>query len=84
MERHVALVAAAEIMDDVLGPLICLRQEHPVLEMSVHVPAKLPDNLMGFVEVFVVGALTFAEVGHGIQPQAVHAQAKPEIQDLGD
>ncbi len=39
---------------------------------------------MGLGQVFVVGALALAEVGHGVQPQAVDADVQPEVHDPGD
>ena len=81
MERHVALVALAEVGDRVLGPLVGLGQEHPSRIAGVDMLAEGLEELMGLGQVLAVGSLALIEIGHGIQPQPVDPQLEPEIDD---
>ena len=82
VERHVALVALAEVRAHVLGPLIRLGEQHPVLVARVHVRADLLQHEMRFRQVLVVRSLALAEIRNGIQPEAVDAHVRPRLQDL--
>ncbi len=84
VERHVALVAAggvvAEVVDDVLRPLVGLRQHHRVRILRVDLlPHPLQEGVRGR-EVLAVGALLLVEVRHRVQPEPVDAQVQPELQ----
>ena len=79
---HLALVqAVAEIVAHVLGPLVGLRQQHAIRVFAGDRAADDLDDLVGLAQVLVAGAGPFHQVRHGIQPQAVHAEAQPEVHD---
>lgn len=84
VEGHVALVAAlaevAEVVDDVLRPLVGLGQQHRVRVVRVDLLAHLLQEGVGTRQVLAVGALLLVQVGHGVQPEAVDAQVQPEPQ----
>jgi hypothetical protein len=73
-----------KVVAHVFRPLIGLGQKHPAAVMGVHHRPHLSDHRMGFGQIFVVGALAHAQVGNGVQPQAIHAQIQPEPHDLDD
>ncbi len=77
VERHVAFVAIAEILLRVLGPLVGLGQQQAARILAVDHGADALEHLVGLGQVLVVGALAFDQVGHGVQPQAVHAHVQP-------
>jgi hypothetical protein len=79
VERHVALVAAAEVLGGVLGPLVGLGEEQPVGEALVDVAAQVLQELVGLGEVLAARAGPLVEVGHGVQPQPVDAQPEPVV-----
>ena len=82
VEGHVALVAAglgvAEVVDDVRGPLVGLAEQHPAGVLVVDEAADLLEEVVGLREVLAVGARTLVEVGHRVEPEAVHAHVDPE------
>ena len=78
VEAHVALVAVAEVVDDVLGPLVGLGQQHPAREVVVDLLAHALQVLMGLGEVLAVGAVPLEQVGNSVQPETVEAQVQPE------
>ena len=82
VEGHVALVALAEVLDDVLGPLVGLGQQHAVGVLLVDGRAHLLEELVRLREVLAVGAVALEEVGHGVQAEAVEAEVQPEAQDV--
>ncbi len=79
---HVALVAVAEVRGGVLGPLVGLGEEHPVGPPRVDVRAELLQELVRRLEVLAVRALGLVEIGDGVEPQPVDAEAEPEVDDL--
>ena len=102
VEAHVALVAggeplagvgvalAAEVVDDVGGPLVGLRQQHPTGVVVVDVAAHRLEGLVGLGQVLAVGAGPLEEVGHRVEPEPVEAHVEPEahrlehrLEDLG-
>ena len=68
MEIHVALVAVAEVLGGVLGPLIRLREQHAVLEALIDVGAKPLEERVRLGEVLAVGAVPLVQVRHRVQP----------------
>ena len=82
VEGHVALVAVAEVVDDVGGPLVGLGEQHPVGVLDVDDPAHLPEERVRLLEVLAVRALALVEVGHGVEAKAVEAEVQPEAQDV--
>jgi hypothetical protein len=81
MERHVALVAVAEIDLRILGPLVRLGEQHLARRVGVHLGADLLEDGMGFGEVLVVGAFPLHQIRHGVEPQPVDPEVKPEAHD---
>ena len=77
MEAHVALVAVAEVLDHVLGPLVGLGQQHLARVKRVDLLAQPPQVLVGLGQVFAVGAVPLEEVGHGVEAEAVEADVEP-------
>ncbi len=80
MERHVALVAVAEVGDCVLGPLVRLGQQHAILPARVDVGAQLLQERVRLGQVLAVGALALEEVGDRVEAQAVDAEREPEVE----
>ncbi len=79
VERHVALVAGAEVGHGVLGPLVGLGEQHPVAMVLVDVRAKLAQEPVRLGQVLAVGALTLVEVGDRVEAQPVDAHLEPEV-----
>ncbi len=63
VERHMALIAIAEVVEHVGGPLIGLSQQHPVAVMLVHLLAGTFEDLVALRQVLAVGPFAFDEVG---------------------
>ena len=82
VEGHVALVAVAEVGDDVGRPLVGLGQQHPARVLVVDLLADPLQELMGLGQVLAVGALALEQVRHGVQPEPVQAHVEPEPDDL--
>ncbi len=82
VERHVALVAVAEVLDDVGRPLVGLGQQHAVRVLRVDLRAHALEVVVRLGQVLAVGAVALVEVRHGVEPEAVHAEVEPEVQDL--
>ena len=84
VERHVALVATArrvtEVLDDVGGPLVGLAQQHPVGVVRVDLLADPPQELVRPRQVLAVGPLLLEEVRHRVEPEPVDAEVEPEPQ----
>ncbi len=83
VERHVALVAVAEVLARVLGPLVGLGQEHAVGVVLVGVRAQLLQEPVGLGQVLAAGAVALVEVRDGVQAQPVHAELEPEVDERG-
>ena len=49
------------------------------LILFVHMPAQLAQCLVRLRQVLAIRAFALEQVGHRIQPQAVHSQVEPEI-----
>ena len=78
VEAHVALVAVAEVVDDVGRPLVGLGQQHPARVLGVDRLADPPQVLVGLGQVLAVGAVPLEQVGDGVEAEPVEAQAQPE------
>ncbi len=84
VERHVALVAVAEIGQHVLGPLVGLRQQHPMGKVPVDLGADPLQHRVRLRQVLVVGALALDQVGDRVEAQPVDAHLQPEPQHAQD
>ena len=82
MEAHVALVAVAEVVDHVGGPLVGLGQQHPARVGGVDLLAQAPQELVGLGQVLAVGAVALEQVGDGVEAEAVEADVEPEAHDV--
>ncbi len=76
---HVALIAAAEVGDGVLRPLVRLGQQHAVAILFVDVLAQLAQRVVRLRQVLAIRAFAFEQIRHGVQPQAIDAQVEPEV-----
>ncbi|MET4796433.1 hypothetical protein ABIF64_008611 [Bradyrhizobium japonicum] len=81
---HVALVAAAEIFLHVLRPLIGLGQQQLALGVGVQFLAQALDDRMRLREVLVRSALALAQIGNGVEPEAVDAGIQPALHHLDE
>ena len=78
-----ALVALGpEVVDDVLGPLVGLGEQHPAGELVVDDLAEAAQVLVGLGEVLAVRAVALEEVRHGVEAEAVEPEAEPEPDDV--
>ena len=77
-----ALVAVAEVLDDVRRPLVGLGEQHAVGVLGVDRRAHALEVVVRLGQVLAVGALALEEVGHGVEAEAVEAEVEPEAQDL--
>jgi hypothetical protein len=84
MERHVALVAIAEIRTDIRGPLIGLRQQHAPLIALVQLPPDRLEHVVRFGQVLVDRPFAFDQVGNGVQTQRIDAHIEPEAHRVDD
>jgi hypothetical protein len=83
VEGHLALVAVlAEVLDDVLRPLVRLAEHHPVRVELVHLLADPLEEVVGLREVLAVRADPLEQVRHGVQAEAVDAHVEPELQHV--
>ena len=81
-KAHVALVAVAEVVDDVGRPLVGLGEEHLAREGGVDLLAQALEVLVGLRKVLAVGAVALEEVGHGVETEAVEPDVEPEAHDV--
>jgi hypothetical protein len=84
VERHVALVAVAEIRPHVGGPLVRFRDQHPIGIALVHRRAKAAEHRMRLLEVLADRAFALDQIRHGVEAQPVHAAVQPELHRLRD
>ena len=84
VEGHVAEVALSQVGDRVLGPLVGLGEQHAAGEALVDVCPQPPEELEGLGQVLRRGALAGEQVGHGVEPEAVHAHLEPIVDDVDD
>ncbi|MNF64488.1 hypothetical protein D3C84_462210 [compost metagenome] len=84
VEGHVAfiavqafLVGVAEVQLSILRPLIGLGQQHAVGVVGVDFRTDLFQDVVGFRQVLIVGAIALDQVGNRVQAQAVDAHVEP-------
>jgi hypothetical protein len=83
VEGHVALVAApvAEVRDGILGPLVGLREEHPVAVLLVHLAPELAQEGVRRSQVLAARPVLLVKIRHGVEPQPVQAEVEPVVDD---
>ena len=81
VEGHVALVAVAEVVDGVFRPLVRLGQDHAVVEPRIDVRAQVAQHAVRLGKVLAVRPLALVQVGHGVEPEPVHAHLEPVVDD---
>ena len=82
LEGHVALVPLAEVLDDVLRPLVRLREQHAVGIAGVDLGAEPFQVLVRLRQVLAVRPLGLVEVRHGVESEAVDPEIEPEAQHV--
>ena len=82
MIGHVAFVAVAEIVLNVFRPLVGFGEQHLALGVGVELGAQVLDHRMRLGKVFVRRALALAEIGDGVEPEAVDAGIEPALHHL--
>ncbi len=83
VERHVELVAVAEVGAHVLRPLVGLGQQHAVAAvLAVDDAPKFAQDGVGLGQVLAAGALALDQVGHGVAAEAVEPAVEPEAHDV--
>ncbi len=82
--RHVALVAVAEILAHVLGPLVRLGEQHPILVLRVDGAPEAFHDGVRLGQILVHRAVAHAEVRNRVEPQAVDAEIEPMLHDAND
>src|SRR5690606_34755766 len=66
----------------VLGPLIGLGQQHFAFGVGIELGAQMLDDGVGLGQVLVVGAVALAQIGDGVEPEAVDAGIQPALHHL--
>ena len=79
VERHLALVAVAEVRGRVLGPLVRLGEEHAVGEAAVDRAADLLQEVVRLLEVLAARALALEQVRHRVEAQPVDTHLEPVL-----
>ena len=84
VECHMALVALAlaEVVDDVLRPLVRLREKNAVGKARVDLGPQALQVLVRARQVLAVRAFLLEEVRHGVETEAVQPDVEPETQHL--
>src|SRR5437870_10475154 len=78
VKSHVAFIFVAEIRPDVRWPLVRFGEEHARLVGLVKEAAHFFQHRMRFGEVLVDGSLALAQIGYGVEAEAIDADVKPE------
>ena len=81
MEGHVALVALAEIVLGVLGPLVGFGEQHAIGVELVELGTDPLQHGVRLGQVLVVGAFALDQIGNGIEPEPVDPEIEPEAHD---
>ena len=80
VERHVALVAVAEVLDDVVGPLVRLGEQDAVRVARVDLGAHALQEGVRLGQVLAVRPVALVQVRHRVEPEAVETEVEPEAQ----
>ena len=81
VERHVALVAVAEVGTDVGRPLVRLGEQHAIRIRGVERQPYPLQHVVRLLQVLADRAFALDQVGHGVEAQAVDAAIEPEPHD---
>src|SRR4029450_2136051 len=84
VKGHMAFVLVTEIWPHVRWPLVRLGQKHACLVGLVEEATHFFEYSGGPGEILVDRPPTFAQVGYGIQAQAIHTDIKPETHGAED
>ena len=79
VERHVALVAVAEVRPHVGRPLVRLGEQHAVAVGGVELAPDALEHRVRLGQVLVVRPFAHAQVRHGVEPEGVDADVEPEL-----
>ena len=80
VERHVELVAVAEVLARVLGPLVRLREQDAVAVARVDLRPQLLEEGVRLGQVLAARPVALEQVGHGVAPEAVQPLVEPEAE----
>jgi hypothetical protein len=80
----VALIAVPEIELNILRPLIGFGKKNLSFGVGIKFGANMFDHRMRFRKIFVVGALTLAQIRNRIQPKPVDTRVEPSLHHLND
>ncbi len=76
------VAVAPEVLDDVLGPLIRLGEQHPVGVTGVDLGADAFQEGVRLGEVLAVRPVALVEVRHRVEPEAVEPEVEPEAKHV--
>src|SRR3990172_10173848 len=79
VESHMAYIIVSKVGNSVLRPLVCLSKKHLILILSIYMCPELPQEFIGFRQVFTVCSLSFKEIGDCIQAHSINPHIKPVI-----
>ena len=77
-----ALVAVAEVLDDVGRPLVRLREQHAILVARVDLGPDPPEEAVRLGQVLPVRAVALVQIRHGVEPEPVEAEVEPEAEHV--
>ena len=77
-----ALVAVAEVRDDVARPLVRLGEQHAVLVVRVDLGAHALQEVVRLGQVLAVRPVALVEVRDGVEPEAVEPEVEPEAEHV--
>ena len=75
---HMTFVTVTKIRQHVCRPLVRLGQKHTRLVVLVEQATYFFEHRVRLGQVLVDGPLAFAQVGHRVQAEAIHAHVQPE------
>jgi hypothetical protein len=78
VECHVAFVTITEIVLGVFRPLVGLGEQHAARVRCIELGPDTLEDLVRLGKVLVVRSIALDQIRHGIEPQPVDAELKPE------
>ncbi len=76
------VAVVAEVLDDVLGPLVGFGQKHAVGVFLVHRLSQQLEDVVGLGKVLAVGAVALDQIRHGVEPEPVKTEVEPEAKHV--